>query len=267
MTEMIDAAGTAHQPAPAARIVSLVPSVTELLFDLGLAGQVVGRTAFCVRPAGRVKSARSVGGTKTVNLQKLLALRPTHVVVNIDETPRELARQLEGEGLVVVVTHPLSLQDNPPLFRLLGHVFDRREAAEALCGRFEAALAEARTALAGLPRRPVLYLIWKDPWMTVSRETYIARSLSFAGLDTWPAVADRRYPTVELDHDLLRSVHHVLFSTEPFPFTERHLAEFGERHPEHAGKATLIDGQMVSWYGSRAIEALGELARFRRTLR
>ena len=156
MSEMVDAAGTLHRPAPGARIVSLVPSVTELLFKLDLAGQVVGRTAFCVRPAGRVKTARSVGGTKSINLAKLLALRPTHVMVNIDETPRELARQLDAEGLIVVVTHPLSLEDNLPLFRLLGQVFDRREAAEELCWRFSAAQNEALAALAGLPRRPVL---------------------------------------------------------------------------------------------------------------
>ena len=102
--------------------------------------------------------------------------------------------------------------------------------------------------------------------MTVSRATYISRALAFAGLETWPAEADRRYPAIELDDRLLSCVDRVLFSTEPFPFAERHLAEFAERHPGHAGKAMLIDGQMVSWYGSRAIEALGELARFRRGL-
>ena len=104
---LIDAAGVRHRPAAtgAARIVSLVPSLTELLFDLGLGDQVVGRTVFCVHPQGRVKAARSVGGTKTANSRKLHELKPTHVLVNIDETPRALAQELAAAGYTIIVTH------------------------------------------------------------------------------------------------------------------------------------------------------------------
>jgi ABC-type Fe3+-hydroxamate transport system substrate-binding protein len=261
---LIDAAGVRHRPvsAGAARIVSLVPSLTELLFDLGLADQVVGRTAFCVHPEGRIRAVRSVGGTKTVNVRKLHELEPTHVLVNIDETPRALAQELAAAGYTIVVTHPVEVRDNLALYRLLGGMFGKQDEAESLCRRFEAAYAAARRSAQQLPRRRVLYLIWKDPWMTVARDTYVSRMLASVGLRTLPAACDRRYPTVELTEDVLRAVELVLFSTEPFPFKERHLAEFRARHPPHANKAAAIDAQMVSWYGSRAVRGLTYLAEF-----
>jgi ABC-type Fe3+-hydroxamate transport system substrate-binding protein len=263
---LIDAAGVRHRPVPAeaARIVSLVPSLTELLFDLGLGEQVVGRTAFCVHPEGRVRAARSVGGTKTVNIRKLRELQPTHVLVNIDETPRALAEELAAAGYTVVVTHPVEVRDNLALYSLLGGMFGKREEASSLCRRFEVAYDAARRSAERLPERRVLYLIWKDPWMTVARDTYVSRMLASVGLRTLPATSDRRYPMVELTEDLLRPVDIVLFSSEPFPFEDRHLAEFRALHPAHADKAATIDAQMVSWYGSRAVRGLAYLAEFAR---
>ena len=260
----LDALGTEHRPIPAAaaRIVSLVPSLTELLFDLGLGERVVGRTAFCVHPAARVRSVPSVGGTKTINMEKLCRMRPTHVLVNIDETPCAIADELAAAGCTVVVTHPIEVRDNLALYLLLGNLFGRQEQAESLCERFESAYDAARGLAERLPERPVLYLIWKDPWMTVARDTYIARMLALVGLHTMPATSDRRYPAIELTPNLLRQTELVLFSTEPFPFKERHLAEFGASHPAHAGKAEIIDAQMVSWYGSRAVHGLGYLTAF-----
>jgi ABC-type Fe3+-hydroxamate transport system substrate-binding protein len=263
---LVDAAGTAHRTAAAgARIISLVPSLTELLFDLGLGDQVVGRTAFCLHPKGKLNRATSVGGTKTINAGKLHRLVPTHIVVNIDETPQELARDLASAGYTVVVTHPIEVTDNLGLYRLLGGLFGKHREAQALCRRFEVALAAAQSAAQAFRARRVLYLIWQDPWMSVARDTYISRMLALAGLQTVPAAADRRYPSVELDECLLEDVDLVLFSSEPFPFQERHIEAFRARHPRHADKAAPIDAQMVSWYGSRAIAGLSYLADFVRT--
>ena len=261
---LIDAAGVRHRPvsAGAARIVSLVPSLTELLFDLGLGDQVVGRTAFCVHPEGQVRASKSVGGTKTVNVRKLRELEPTHVLVNIDETPRALAQELAAAGYTIIVTHPVEIRDNLALYALLGGVFGKQEEASSLCQRFEAAYDAARRSADRLPERRVLYLIWKDPSMTVAPDTYVSRMLASVGLHTLPTTSDRRYPTVELTADVLRPVDLVLFSTEPFPFKERHLADFRARHPPHAHKAATIDAQMVSWYGSRAVRGLAYLAEF-----
>jgi ABC-type Fe3+-hydroxamate transport system substrate-binding protein len=259
-----DAAGTGHCPAGAnPRIVSLVPSITETLFALDLGGVVVGRTAFCAHPRECIGRVPSIGGTKRINLAKLYALAPTHVIVNVDETPRALAEALAAAGYVVVVTHPIEVSDNLALYRLLGGLFGRPAQAEELCRRFLAADATLTAVARKLPERRVLYLIWKDPWMTISADTYIARMLVRI---RWRAVGGDpsvRYPTIALDDALLAEADLVLFSTEPFPFTHRHLAEFALAHPAHAGKAMLIDAEMTSWYGCRAIAGLrylGDLA-------
>lgn len=264
-TPPADAAGIAHAPAgPDARIVSLVPSLTELLFDLGLETQIVGRTAFCVHPRHRVKAVRSVGGTKSVRFEKLLALAPSHVVVNIDETPRALAERLRDAGVSVIVTHPIAVEDNVGLFRLLGAVFGRRDEAEALVTAFTLAHRRLGALAAGLPPRRVLYLIWKDPWMTVGRETYIARMLALIGWRTLPAEAGVRYPQIVLSPALVGEADLVLFPSEPFPFGAAHIDAFRRAFPADAGKALAVDGEMLSWYGSRAIRGLdylGELSR------
>ncbi len=133
---LTDAAGVDHEPAGGdVRIVSLVPSITELLFDLDLGGSVVGRTAFCVHPEGHVERARTVGGTKTVKLDRVRDLDPTHVIVNIDETPKDVADEIAATGCAVVVTHPMEPRDNIALYRLMGGLFGRRRQAEALCAR------------------------------------------------------------------------------------------------------------------------------------
>jgi ABC-type Fe3+-hydroxamate transport system substrate-binding protein len=260
---LTDAVGRVHVPAgEGARIVSLVPSITELLFDLDLGNSVVGRTAFCVHPKGQVRRARSVGGTKQVNFDKLRRLDPTHVIVNIDETPKSLADDLAGLGCEVIVTHPIEALDNVVLFRLMGGLFGRQGAAEDLCSRLLSAYEALEEAARSAPEQPVLYLIWKDPWMTVSPETYISRMLALVHWRTQPrSDAGARYPAVDLNEEILAGCERVLFSSEPFPFQERHLEDFRQAFPAHAGKAAMIDGAMVSWYGSRAIAGLGYLPR------
>lgn len=261
--DCVDAQGTRHPPAgPKARILSLVPSLTELLFDLGLGANVVGRTAFCVHPKPQIKSVPSVGGTKAVNMEKVRAVAASHVLVNIDETPQPLANDLAALGMTVVVTHPIDVTDNLGLYRLMGCLFDRRAEAETLCQQFRYAYAEAQHAIANHSSQRVLYLIWKEPWMTVARDTYISRMLASAALITYPKAADRRYPVIDLTESLLTEVDQVLFATEPFPFQEKHLQEFAKQFPAHADKARLIDAELVSWYGSRAIAGLSYLTRF-----
>ena len=130
---MIDAAGNRHAPAPKiTRIVSLVPSLTELLFALELRDTIVGRTNFCIEPKGQVGSIPTVGGTKTFDVEELVALRPTHVLVNIDETPKELAEQIQANDISVVVTHPNKPADNIALFSLMGSLFGRQQQAAKL---------------------------------------------------------------------------------------------------------------------------------------
>jgi len=259
---LVDAVGTEHAVAGSdARIVSLVPSVTELLCDLGLAPQLVGRTGFCIHPAEVVKSIPKVGGTKDVKLDRIRELAPTHVVVNVDENRLEDVEEI-ATFASVVVTHPLGPLDNPPLYRLLGGIFGREAAAEELCARFEATLTDVTAR--DWPQRDVLYLIWREPWMTVSRDTYIARTLALVGWRTVPAESDDRYPTVELPQDGA-GVDLVLLPSEPYRFRAKHVPELEALLP-HA-RVSLVDGEATSWYGSRAIAGIRELSRLADELR
>jgi ABC-type Fe3+-hydroxamate transport system substrate-binding protein len=237
------------------RIVSLVPSLTELLCELGLAAELVGRTGFCIHPEPVVRAIPKVGGTKSVNLEKIRRLQPTHVVLNKDENLRATAEALAAFVPELVVTHPLAPEDNLALYRQFGAVFGCAREAEALCARFQAAYAEASAARH--PERSVLYLIWKDPWMTVSRDTYISRTLAIFGMQTLPQASDERYP--KLPHLNVDGIDLVLLSSEPYRFGEKHRAEI-ERLTGRP--ALLIDGEMTSWYGPRAIAGLAYLAQF-----
>ena len=257
----VDAAGCAHAPcAGVPRIVSLVPSLTELLCDLGLAGNLVGRSGFCIRPRAAVARIPKMGGTKDADIAAIRAVAPTHLVVNVDENRREQVAELARCVPHVIVTHPLVPEDNLGLYRLFGGVFHRDAEAEALAAGFRAALDALRAATGGLPRRRVLYLIWKDPWMTVARGTYISAMLAAAGWDTLPEESPVRYPEIRASACGVTGLERILLATEPYRFTAKHLDEaarcFGR-------PAQIVDGGMLSWYGSRAIPALRYLARLR----
>jgi len=261
---LMDAAGTQHAPAGAgARIACLVPSITELICTLGLASQLVARTGFCIHPREIVGAIPKVGGTKDVDLEKLRALSPTHVVLNIDENTRPAAEALAAFVPHLVVTHPQAPEDNLALYRLIGGLFGRELQAEALCGELTAALAGARAAAASWVPETVLYLIWKGPWMTVSPVTYIGRTLAAVGWQVAPQAGAVRYPEVALPA-AAQAAGLVLLSTEPYMFRERHLAELEALLP--GKRIALIDGEMTSWYGSRAIAGLRYLPRLRAQL-
>jgi ABC-type Fe3+-hydroxamate transport system substrate-binding protein len=253
----------------APRIVSLVPSITELLVDLGLGPFLVGRTGFCIHPAGIVQTVTKVGGTKDVNLVKIKQLAPTHVVVNVDENLLETSQALRKFVPNVIVTHPQTPQDNLVLIDQLLNAFAIEFIAD---GAFEIRanalkhqINRGLNRLQSLPHSPqsVLYLIWREPWMTVARDTYISRMLNLIGWQTWPDVRGgetgaSRYPALRGDEPGLQSVQRVLLSSEPYRFGAGHLQEVGRWLP-HA-RVQLVDGEMLSWYGSRSIRGLDYLA-------
>jgi ABC-type Fe3+-hydroxamate transport system substrate-binding protein len=254
-----DALGTVHAADPQARIVTLVPSITELLCELGLAAQIVGRTGFCIHPAEVVQAIPKVGGTKDVNIEKIRKLAPTHLVVNIDENEKPTVDLLAEFIPHIVVTHPVRPRDNLALARLMGGVFCREPQAEAWCAAFEAEYALLRAAPKG-PPQTMLYCIWQDPWMTISRDTYIARMLEEIGWSV-PTLGEVRYPRFEWSFGLIAGVDGVLLSSEPYRFTEAHA----DALEKQIGKPVLlVDGEMMSWYGSRSLQGLRylrELAR------
>ena len=250
------------------RIASLVPSLTELLFELGLGPWLVARTGFCIHPRDAVAAVAKVGGTKDVNLTRLRRLAPTHVLVNIDENRRETVDAIRSWSAAdgptapqIIVTHPLAPDDNLALVdRLLEHFGALDGVAERAAGFLESLRNELeQTRPEGRPLQRVLYLIWREPWMTVARDTYIARMLGRVNWQTLPeldggASGAARYPVVHGNEPWLAQVDQVLLSSEPYAFTQAHVDEAKGLCP-HA-QVRLVDGEMLSWYGARTVPGL-----------
>lgn len=259
-----DWAGVVHEPARGVpRIASVVPSLTELLFAFDLGACIVARTGFCVHPRVEVRRVPKIGGTKDFDLAALERARPTHLVVNVDENRREAVDAARAFVPNVIVTDPLAPEDNARLYALFGAIFGCEREAAALETRLVAALSALDAAVAMLPRERVLYVIWKKPWMAVSPATYIGATLARAGWDTLPVAASPRYPQIADDDPLWSDADRILLSSEPYAFRERDVRERAARSPR---QASLIDAEMTSWYGPRAIAGLGYLARLRREL-
>jgi ABC-type Fe3+-hydroxamate transport system substrate-binding protein len=241
------------------RIASLVPSLTELLFALGLGPQVVARTGYCVHPADGVAAVPKVGGTKDVNLAKLRRLAPTHVLVNVDENRAETAQALRAFVPHVIVTHPCAPQDVLGLIDQIAAAFAAVPGVVALAQRLRAELQTELDATLARTDVPVLYLIWREPWMTVARDTYIARLVACVGWRTLPAAdggahGAARYPRLVGDEPWLADVREVLLSSEPYAFDATHLAPAQALCP-HA-RVRLVDGELLSWYGPRTAAGL-----------
>ena len=239
-----DAMGREVQLAPPARrIVSLVPSQTELLHDLGLDEEVVGLTTFCARPPGwRARKAR-LGGTKAVARERLLALHPDLVLANQEENTREDVEWLAAR-VPVYVTRVATLDEALSMIRAVGTLVDRAACADELA----VAIAAGFAALANLPARRAAYLIWRRPWMVAGGDTFIADVMRRGGLVN--VFADRpRYPAVDAAELRAAAPELLLCSSEPFPFGSAHARELEAAVP--GARALQVDGELFSWYGSR----------------
>lgn len=249
----------------AARIVSLVPSLTELICVLGLGDKLVGRTGFCVHPREQLRDVPKVGGTKAVDVERIRQLKPTHLVVSREENEQPVVAELARFIPEIIVTNPVTLVDNLGLYRQFGEQFDCMPAAQGLIEQFEQAHARLLSRQDDPVR--VLYLIWKSPWMTVTQNTFISQMLACVGLQSVPSVegasdADR-YPVIEDEQWAQWQPELVLMSSEPFRFEQKHVEAVQQMPGMRDIPCRLIDGEMTSWYGSRAIAGLHYLADFR----
>lgn len=248
--------GPAFEP-PARRLVSLVPSLTHGVFELGAGEIVVGRTEYCIRPVARVAGVPVVGGTKNPDVAAVLALHPDLVLANREENTRRRVERI-AEGAPVLLTDPRGPEAVPGLWRALGIVCGRPEAGERHAAEVESELERCRQEPSGAAPRFV-YWIWRDPWMAAGPDTYISRLLETAGWrNAVPGGADR-YPRLEPSsvHDL--GVGVLLFSSEPYGFQlPRDLDAFPPpAHPLEGrwklgsgAVAVEVDGQLFSWYPS-----------------
>lgn len=253
-----------------ARIASLVPSLTELVVELGLGERLVARTGFCIHPAPRLRDVPKVGGTKDVNFAKLRQLAPTHVLLNVDENRLETAQELQSLGAELVVTHPCGPLDNLALVDQLAQVFADQAGVAERARTLRAALSDelALTQPAGRSLCRVLYLIWHEPWMTVARDTYISRMLARVNWLSEPAVLGgdhgaARYPVLRGDEPWLLGVERVLLSSEPFNFSDEHERLAHALCPQ--AQVQRVDGELLSWYGPRAVPGLRYLRELART--
>lgn len=231
---------------PLQRIVSLVPSQTELLYDLGLEDEVVGITKFCVHPASWFREKKRIGGTKSVNIDLVKSLRPDLILANKEENTKEQIQEL-SRSLPVWTSDIQTLNDALCMIRNVG----------VLTGTMNRAMAidkEIKNSFRNLKRSPsarrVAYLIWRDPYMCAGGDTFISDMIVNMG---WENVFanEKRYPTVDAEELRQLDIDLVLLSSEPFPFKEDHITEIGNILPN--AEVKLVDGEMFSWYGSRML--------------
>jgi len=244
--------------APASRIVSLVPSVTETVFALARGAAVCGATRYCVEPAGHMQHVTRVGGTKNPDVARIIALAPDLVVVNPEENRRADFDALAAAGLELFVSFPQRVADVPRMLRQLGTLVDASPAAERQARAVEAALAEAATwASGGRPR--VFCPIWRNPWMSVNHDTFIDDLLSLAGGRNVCRDAAERYCTVTLEAIAEHAPQVVLLPDEPYVFGPKDLPALAPLRATPAlrsDRVHFVDGKALAWYGPRTADAL-----------
>lgn len=234
------------------RIVSLVPSQTELLFDLGLEDSIAGITKFCVHPY-HFKSVKTiVGGTKKVKYDRIRELQPDIILCNKEENTREMVEELEKIA-PVHVSDIFTIKDSLDLIRQYGEIFSCRMDASRITDKIEYRLRDFREYIADKPVLKAAYFIWREPWMVAGGNTFIDHLLTLNGFENIYGNKER-YPVVELKKIRLEGDPDLVFlSSEPYPFKEEHAFEAG-RFTHHA-KTVFVDGEMFSWYGSRLVKA------------
>jgi len=236
------------------RIVSLVPSQTELLFDVGLDREIVGVTEYCVHPAECVGAKQRVGGTKRLDLEAIDRLRPDLIIGNKEENSRDDVLKL-AESYPVWMSDVVTLADACDMIHQVGRLVGKPDTAGGLAKQIEAAFAELQPL--ARPLR-VGYFIWQKPFMVAGRDTFITDILNRCGMENaFAATSDGRYPRVSVDDIVAAKLDAILLSSEPFPFGTRHRIAFAEQFPGVA--AHMVDGEMFSWYGSRLLLAVDYL--------
>lgn len=238
------------------RLVSLCPSLTELVFDLGRGEELVGRTRFCVHPAGLVDDVERVGGTKNPKVARIVALAPDLVLLNEEENRREDWEALEAAGVRCHVSFPRDVAGTATMVRDIAAALDRAAEGERIAADIESRAARVAAAAARRPPLRYAYLIWRDPWMAVSSDTFVSAMLALAGGENVFAEVPDRYPAIT--PDMLRDADpaRVFLSSEPFPFAARHADELAAATGLSRERFVLADGELLSWHGSRTARGI-----------
>ena len=248
------------------QIISLVPSITETLYALGLEEQLVAITRFCIYPEDRVKLKPKVGGTKNPKLEEILEFRPDLVMMNVDENRKEDADALRNKGIRLYVTFPNSIPETCEMLKELGGLLVVEEKTKQM-------ISEILTYSHFQPpaRKRTLILIWRNPYMTVAPGTYVDSIASVFGFDNIIAPGQDRYPKLSAEQIVALDPDQVLFPDDPYPFRDRHVEEFRMRFPDmrcvRNNGLAWFDGSYFTWFGYRTLLALKEFPAIAKTLR
>lgn len=229
------------------RIISLVPSITETLFDLGLHDVIMGRTRYCIHPKEKVDSVAVVGGTKKIVKERLLKLNPDLVLANKEENTKEDIEWC-AQNFPTWISDVVDVKSALRMIESIGELTDRREQAEKMSHEIQTSF----NAIHQVVSKPTcIYLIWKDPFMAAGADTFISQLLDVAGYHNILRVS--RYPILTEQEILNLKADFIFLSTEPYRFTEQHVAELQNVFVNT--KIALVDGEIFSWYGSRMLKA------------
>lgn len=235
------------------RIVSLVPSQTELLYDLGLEDQIVGITKFCVHPFHFKSTKTIVGGTKNVKFERIKELQPDIIIANKEENTQEMVEQLKSI-CPVWVTDIITVEDNLQMISDFGQLFNKRVEAQKWLDKINFAYLDFQQFIKDKEEQKVAYFIWANPYMAAGNNTFINELLKLNKFDNIYANKEERYPEVIIQKMRIQGDPDIVFlSSEPFPFKDEHAFEIG-RFTHHA-KTVFVDGEMFSWYGSRLVKS------------
>jgi ABC-type Fe3+-hydroxamate transport system substrate-binding protein len=231
---------------PPKRIVSLVPSQTELLYDLGLETEVVGITKFCIHPDSWFKTKQRIGGTKTIKLDVIDALKPDLIIANKEEN-KQLQIEALCEKYPVYISNIFNLDDALQMIKDVGEITNTSLKANSIIDKISLEFSKLRSVSAS---KTCAYLIWKNPYMACGTETFVNDMLRRFGLEN---VFDGRYPECTIDMLKEKNPEVVLLSSEPYPFKDEHILELQQHLPN--SNILLVDGELFSWYGSRLLQA------------
>ncbi len=236
------------------RIISLVPSQTELLFDLGLEEFIVGITKFCVHPNHFLKEKTKVGGTKNPNYEKIKALNPDIIICNKEENTKEIIEEC-SKICTTWTTNIITIEDNFQMIQDFGQLFNHQENAKLLNDKLSFALGDFKTFIEEKPNKKVAYFIWKNPYMVVGSNNYINEILQlnkFQNSYENNNFESNRYPEIQIETLQNENLDLIFLSSEPFPFQEKDKIEI-QKYSN--AKIEIVDGEMFSWHGSRLLLA------------
>lgn len=248
---------------PPKRIISIVPSQTELLFEMGLNEEIIGITKFCIHPAAQFKVKTKVGGTKKLNIELIRSLQPDLIIGNMEENTKEDIELLSKE-FPVWMSDIYTLEEAMTTITQIGALVDREPEASYLNFLINAGFTDLQTLALeqGIDKR-IAYLIWKDPYMAAGKNTFINDILVKNGLTN--VIKKSRYPEISLKELADLKPELIFLSSEPYPFKEKHIEELKAAIP--TAKIMLIDGEMFSWYGSRLVKAVQYLFQLQKELK